>query len=141
MYLSGIHAGIQTAHSVADMSISYKNNPVYVQWAEFDKTIIVLNAGMSCNLKEIIDILDNMDCVWDYFRESQEALEEAHTNVSVILPERIFNFVRNEPKEYHRRWYNCWMKSRSPKHTEYISRFSESEIKLARIIASCRLMN
>ena len=48
-YFAGIHAGIQTAHSVGEMAANYdastSQGKMFLDWAKNHKTIIVKNGG------------------------------------------------------------------------------------------------
>ena len=113
-YLQGIHAGIQSAHSLMEMAVKYKGDVfssaytpsvMFSQWAENHKTIIVLNGGMQSDLENLIALLDRDECTlpWDAFYEEKAALNGALTNVGVIVPERIFDPVvakKEEDSEY-----------------------------------------
>jgi hypothetical protein len=58
MYLSSIQQGIQTAHLVSELHNEYKNNNrMFNEWCDKDKTIIVLNGGMSASLKQDVNTL------------------------------------------------------------------------------------
>ena len=101
MYLSGIHAGIQTQHCTAELFVKYKNNQekldVIYDWAENHKTTIILNGGFSSNLEVILNALNVYKCELPYasFYESKEALNSALTNVSIIIPERLYYLTEN----------------------------------------------
>lgn len=94
MYLSPIQQGIQAGHTISEMSVKYSDNDdsIYWQWAEYHKTMILLNGGMSCNLRKIQELFEHQDNPfhWDYFEESVDALEGAITCVGVILPEQVY---------------------------------------------------
>jgi hypothetical protein len=62
------------------------------EWAEEYKTTILLNGGMDKNLIDLVGFLDHKDnnYPWEFFRESEEALNCALTNVSIVLPEKIY---------------------------------------------------
>lgn len=102
MYLQGIHAGIQSQHTTAEMFIKYlepcnpytcaKYDTLY-DWAKLNKTTIVLNGGMQGDLEEVVKVLEDPDneYPWAFFKESDYALGGALTNVGVILPEKIYN--------------------------------------------------
>lgn len=119
MYLSGIHAGIQCAHTVGVMADKYldsncrfKINPEedYRQWASQDQTIMCMNGGYAEALEGWVDFLEDGDnkFAWGYFHESREALNGALTNVSIIVPERIYNIAHYatylSPSEYHHQY-------------------------------------
>lgn len=109
MYLSGIHAGIQTAHSHHELALKYlvklndnKNTDnqkeLLIDFLQNHKTIVVLNGGMHTNLLSFLSILNLYERDIDYpfaeFYESQEALNGALTNITIILPEKIYAYSR-----------------------------------------------
>lgn len=98
MYLQGIHAGIQSQHTTAEMFVKYlpfehKGLDTLYAWANNHKTTIVLNGGMQGDLEEAIKVFDTEDnpYPWAFFKESEYALGGALTNVGIILPEKIYN--------------------------------------------------
>lgn len=97
MYLQGIHAGVQSQHTTAEIFTKYltecsPQRSQLLSWANEHKTTIVLNGGMSSHLKEVIELFENSDnpYPWAYFCESEEALNGAITNVGIIVPEKIW---------------------------------------------------
>lgn len=143
MYFSGIHAGIQTAHTIAEISLQTEEKNSYKEWAYKHKTIVILNGGMEKDLWDLYEFLDTNDnpFMWDYFQESKEAANEALTNISIILPERIFNFKKNMPNRYKNRWYSFFFKIYTPEFIEYIKSFTKFERELGERVSKCRLMN
>lgn len=113
-YMSGIHAGIQSAHAQHELMLKYVDPtaPVikspfwggqidgYLKWAREHKTIIVLNAGMQAQLEEWASFLlpGSHTYAWAAFRESEEALNNALTNIALVLPERIYGYARDVTK-------------------------------------------
>ncbi len=98
MYLQGIHAGIQSQHTTAEMFVKYlpfqhQGSDILYNWANNYKTTIVLNGGMQGDLEEAIKVFDTKDnpYPWAFFKESEYALGGALTNVGIILPEKIYN--------------------------------------------------
>lgn len=108
-YFAGIHAGIQTAHTIARMSQKYSMNEGFVnladehelqagellgQWAKRDggETIIVKNGGMAGDLRDLKQFLESTEHPYpfDYFNESQYAADGCLTNVSLVVPERVW---------------------------------------------------
>lgn len=97
-YLSGIMAGIQSAHTQHELALkvfspeaSKQQHKMYLDWAQNHKTLILLNGGYQSNLVEFVDLLDLMDCYpWAAFNESIDALAGALTNVCVVLPESMY---------------------------------------------------
>ena len=104
MYLNGIHAGIQSAHSQHEFARKYafpamdgkapcKALKTYREWAENHKVIVCLNGGMSMHLEALVDLMkhEQNDMPWVEWRESEEALNGAITNVAIVLPDRIYS--------------------------------------------------
>lgn len=115
-YLQGIHAGIQSAHTVARMSVKYlegsaesefykRKRRIYSDWADLYEVMIVLNGGMHSDLESLKNLFSNSNYwssdeekkhgnpyPWAYFVESKEALNCAITNVGIILPPKIYNY-------------------------------------------------
>lgn len=102
-YITGIHAGIQSAHAIAELMTWYgkprTDAPEELTahhwlkcWREEDKTIIVLNGGYQSVLQDFLDqamSLETYPVAW--WREEQKALNGAMTAVAVVLPEFIYN--------------------------------------------------
>lgn len=144
-YLKGIHAGIQTAHTIAEMSTQTADDCYheYTDWADNHKTIVVLNGGMQKDLEELLEFLgqNSGQFFYGWFHEESGALNGALTNVSIIVPERIFNFKKNTPKRYIRPWYVLGSKTENPDYIRYMREFSDFEIKLASYVNNSRLMD
>jgi hypothetical protein len=107
-YLSGIHAGIQSAHAqhelaskylMADEGDVYEETLIqYEEWAKHHKTIVVLNGGMQKDLQgwvEFLTVNSHHLFPWSAFYESMEALNGALTNVALVLPEHMYRFNRD----------------------------------------------
>lgn len=101
-YISGIHAGIQSAHAIAELMIWYNNPAAAAEeltpyhwlkyWKDEDNTIIVLNGGYQSVLQDFLDqamSLETYPVSW--WREEKKALNGALTAVAVVLPEFIYN--------------------------------------------------
>ena len=108
MYLSSIQQGIQAAHVVAEMATRYSafastSGPgMFTEWATDHKTMILLNAGYSEEIRNLKDLFqkNSNQYPWAYFHESDEALDGALTCVGIILPEKIYGLaklMRTEP--------------------------------------------
>lgn len=96
-YIAGIHAGIQSAHAMSEMFLDYpqrRNNAgnLLWDWADRDKTVIVLNGGYQSSLQELCEKLKPLSGTypWASFCEEQEALNGAMTAVAVVLPEYMY---------------------------------------------------
>ncbi len=117
MYLSAIQQGIQSLHCISEMYIKYVahevNNPkdarqqALINWGSDHKTVVILNAGEMSALEKVEVLMASEDnpYAWASWRESPESLNNALTNVGVILPERIYKAAR-EKKKYWRNWEN-----------------------------------
>lgn len=97
-YISGTHAGIQTAHAMHEMFIKHppqgsRNADELVwQWAVSDKTIIVLDGGYQSNLERIFELMQGCRSLPSAkFHEEQAALNGALTAVCIVLPEYMYN--------------------------------------------------
>ena len=122
MYISGLMAGLQSAHTQHELAIKYlASTPYrnlagdesmneygarlddfhdakasYIDWANNHKTLILLNGGMMSHLLEIEAFLaENKHILaWASFREEEDALNGALTNVGLVLPEYMYAFSR-----------------------------------------------
>lgn len=104
MYLSQLQCGLQTAHCLAEMFTKYvplfnktnelvwQQNTILHHWATDHKTIIILNAGYSQELRSLIRFFETFEnpLPWAYFSESDDALDGALTCVGIILPEEFY---------------------------------------------------
>ncbi len=101
--LSGIQAGIQSAHSNIEYSLEYGNDSDYIDWAKNHKTVILLNGGTSNNGKESyygydsskgtmenhLQTLRNIGVKVSPFYEPD--LNYCLTSMSFVVDERVFN--------------------------------------------------
>ena len=134
MYLAGIHAGIQTAHTVHEMFVKYNSvddddlkKRILFSWAEDHKTTVVLNGGMQSNLEELYNFFNSPANPYPFakFHEADFSLNGALTNVGIILPEKIYEAAKALRKD----------------SSHDISHFSEFEKELVFKINACSLMN
>jgi len=142
-YLHGIHAGIQSQHTTAEMFVKYqqhsfcpKKASLYV-WAKKYKTTIVLNGGMQRDLIEILSLLESNDNPYpfSYFKEAQHSLNGVLTNVGIILPECIYN--------YNKKYEEAAKVAINTKELACIFKWTLTpwEEKLVEVLSSKRLMN
>ena len=148
-YLQGIHAGIQSQHTTAEMFVKYEDEPLCMcfgecnctdrnemlfDWARNHKTTIVLSGGMQKDLEEIKELLASNEnqYPWSFFHEAEFSLNGALTNVGIILPERIYNapfiskdFDGDEEFEQYR----------------FEHKLTDFEIEFIKVLKSKRLMN
>lgn len=97
MYLSSIQKGIQTAHVIANMFVKYgeqdtQKSQILYDWAAVHKTIIILNAGYSEEIRNLLYFFSSEQNPFPYasFNEGQDALDGALTCAGIILPEEIY---------------------------------------------------
>lgn len=97
MYLSSIQQGIQAAHVVHDMFVTYQVESERKQklfnWATNHKTMILLNAGYSSEIFALSAFFRTEDnpYPWSNFYEDPDALNSAITSVGIILPAKIYD--------------------------------------------------
>lgn len=99
----GIHAGIQTGHAAVDLVRKYSPNKgedadncnMVAQWADIDKTFIVLNGGMHFEMQQVLDTVRNSGYPFAVFHESPEALAGIMTSIVVVLPESVYGLQRD----------------------------------------------
>ncbi|QEQ95012.1 hypothetical protein pEaSNUABM56_00236 [Erwinia phage pEa_SNUABM_56] len=95
-YISGIHAGIQTAHAVHELFVKYPQGTnsatnLLWDWAVQDKTIIVLEGGYQSNLERIFELAKAVKSLPSAkFHEEQAALNGALTAITIVLPEYMY---------------------------------------------------
>ncbi|QCQ64652.1 hypothetical protein Barba31A_gp062 [Rheinheimera phage vB_RspM_Barba31A] len=130
-YLQGIHAGIQSQHTTAEMFVKYQHacpeREMLYDWAINHKTAVVLNGGMQKDLFEVISSLNTLPYPFAWFKEEQDALNMALTNVGVILPAKIYD----APKVEGHKWW------------DYLEKYylTNNDVEFIRLLQSKRLMN
>jgi hypothetical protein len=166
MYISGIGAGIQSQHTTVEMFLKYQptyadfvaiesiesmgykitqnrspQQEMLFDWAKNHKTTIIVNGGYSSDLNDTLDLLQRVEVYggeypFACFKETEDALNGALTNVGVILPEEIFNFVKE-------RSAHAKHSKDNPDYcgTAFTHDLNEYEIELAERVAKCKLMN
>lgn len=87
--LSPMQKGIQAAHSIVEYANKFPHDEEYKEWSKFDKTIIVLDAGTSFDIEEIIDQLDEHNVNYTAFKE--EDLNGIVTSIAVLVDDHIFD--------------------------------------------------
>jgi hypothetical protein len=80
-HLSGLQAGLQTAHCVARMSLEKNNN--FTPWADEHQTIIILNGGTTKSIRNSIKDLERMGVDVEPFKEPD--LDNALTAAGFIV--------------------------------------------------------
>lgn len=146
MYLPGVHCGPQGTHSAMEMVDKYspivnssQSNYLY-SWSRYHKTIIVVNGGHHSHLLELSEFLDCEEnpYPWASFRESEEALNCAMTNVCIVLPERVYNYENNKP--YSHAITEIILNDSEDILRTYCQSFTEFEVELYERISKCKLM-
>lgn len=101
MYLSSIQQGIQALHVVSEMLVKYTledNRPGLLQriilqeWARDYKTVVLLNAGFSSEIRSLTEFFANEanPYPWARFYEEGDALDGALTSIGIVIPEKIY---------------------------------------------------
>lgn len=101
-YLSSIQQGIQSAHVAVDMLTQYKGrrgNAVNLlnTWAAEDKTMIVLNGGMACDVSDGYEgmcMYDKSPYPFTAFFEEPGAIHHSHKAITawgLVLPPDVYN--------------------------------------------------
>lgn len=97
LYLSSIQQGLQSAHVLAEMYTKYVGPDPYSQyfvldeWAREHKTIIILNAGYSEEIRFLSERFATQEKYpWASFNEGQDALDGALTCIGIVLPEHVY---------------------------------------------------
>lgn len=97
-YIAGIHAGIQSAHAMTEVFMDYPQRKTPAghllwDWADTEKTMIVLNGGYQSSLQELCEKLKPLSGTypWASFCEEQDALNGAMTAVAVVIPEYMYD--------------------------------------------------
>lgn len=101
MYLSQIQHGIQAAHVVTEMFTqfkSYKYSPMLTQWAEQDKTMILLNGGPTPLMYETLELMKNPHNHYPWACFYEPFLDDALTSIGIILPEEVYDTSKISPK-------------------------------------------
>ena len=135
MYLSSIQQGIQAAHVTAELFMkahSEDGNMYLIDWANNHKTMILLNAGYSEELRRLIEFFDTTDnpYPWAYFNEGQDALDGALTCVGIVLPEKVYelsSYLRMPPDVGSEGWeeYQRYKSTVSPYELFLAERLTE----------------
>ena len=87
--LSPMQKGIQAAHSIVEYANKFPHDEEYKEWSKFDKTIIVLDAGTSFDIEEIIGQLDEHKVDYAIFKE--EDLNSITTSIAILVDDRVFD--------------------------------------------------
>lgn len=89
--LNPIQKGVQTTHGVVEYANKYSSDEEYRQWAETDKTLIVLDGGTYQEMVRIYDTLKELGMKFADFQEPD--LNYLTTSITFLGDERVWNRV------------------------------------------------
>lgn len=97
--LNPMQKGIQALHAVVEYAQEKFNDKEYQQWADQDKTMVVLDGGTSVELAEVMKRLDELNYAYVTFNEPD--LYNQVTAIAFLAPETVWD-VENYPdyKDY-----------------------------------------
>lgn len=119
--LTPIQKGVQTTHGVVEYANNYSCTPEYRQWAEHDKTLIMLDGGTAPRLNNIIEILKDYNIRFSTFQEPD--LNNLTTSICFLADEEVWSEVYDSVYETEH---------------DYDDEFNKI-YKLRKIIKSCKL--
>lgn len=88
--LSPIQQGIQTTHAIVEYAQTYFLSPEYQRWANFDKTLIILNGGSSIKMKVHMEYLQ-MNEIVKFVAFKEPDLYDGVTAFSFLADERVWD--------------------------------------------------
>ena len=87
--LNPIQKGVQTTHGVVEYANKYASDEEYKQWAETDKTLIVLDGGTYQEMVRVYDSLKELGIKFADFQEPD--LNYLTTSITFLVDERVWN--------------------------------------------------
>ena len=87
--LNAIQKGVQTTHGVVEYANKYGSDEDYRQWAETDKTLIMLDGGTYQEMMSIYDSLKELGIKFADFQELD--LNYLTTSITFLADERVWN--------------------------------------------------
>ena len=87
--LNPIQKGVQTTHGVVEYANKYSFDEEYRQWAETDKTLIVLDGGTYQEMVRVYDTLKELGMKFADFQEPD--LNYLTTSITFLADERVWN--------------------------------------------------
>ena len=87
--LNPIQKGVQTTHAVVEYANKYSADEEYRQWAETDKTLIVLDGGTYQEMVRVYDSLKELGIKFADFQEPD--LNYLTTAITFLADERVWN--------------------------------------------------
>ena len=89
-HLSIAQKTIQAAHAIVEYSLKYGDTEEYKRWAEYDKTIIVLDGGTTQEMVEDIRKLSEIRHNYEFFAEPD--MGNFVTSIAFLADERVFDY-------------------------------------------------
>lgn len=89
-HLSIAQKTIQAAHAIVEYSLKYGDTEEYKRWAEYDKTIIVLDGGTTQEMVEDIRKLSEIRHNYEIFAEPD--MGNFITSIAFLADERVFDY-------------------------------------------------
>lgn len=89
-HLSPIQKAIQSAHAIVEYGLTYGDTVEYKNWAERDKTIVILDGGNSIDLDDIKRQLIVADYPFESFCEPD--MNHLMTAIAFIVKEPVYNY-------------------------------------------------
>ena len=110
-HLSSIQKAIQSAHAIVEYGQTYGDTPEYKQWADRDKTIVILDGGRSIDLDSIVDQLRCEGWPFETFYEPD--MDNFMTAIAFLVPDTVYDY------EKWGRDYNDYREIEYPGKTHY----------------------
>lgn len=156
-HLSIAQKTIQAAHAIVEYALKYGSTEEYKHWAEYDKTIIVLDGGNSIDMKNDIATLTDIKHNYEIFMEPD--MDNFVTCIAFLADERVFDYetygrnfeeyckiqdINNINGEFdNKHLYNIYktmLMNKDEKHLQWIEILGgEDQAKLKEIISTKRL--
>lgn len=101
MYLSQIQQGIQAAHVVTKMFVTFHQSHTFEsialhRWGNDGVTKILLNGGYQSSLADVHAVFEiiapRLGLPFAKFHEEEAALNGALTSVGIVVPEEVYNW-------------------------------------------------
>ena len=89
-HLSIAQKTIQAAHAIVEYSLKYGDTEEYKRWAEYDKTIIVLDGGTTQEMVEDIRKLSEIRHNYEIFAEPD--MGNFITSIAFLADERVSDY-------------------------------------------------
>lgn len=92
--LSGIQKGIQSYHAGVEYSRKFPNNEAFAQWADYDKTVIILDGGGSNDMIKRMEELRELGV--DYATFMEPDLNMSLSAIAFLVDDSIYDFKSPE---------------------------------------------